>query len=180
MNAAGEWPSPSRVNRRVAPTGFRPGERGFSLIEVMVAMVILAFALLGVMGMFECADRGLRYGALATRALALAESRLEAKRAAPWEELLRDDLDGDGQADVTMRDDGLGGDAAAGDGRFSACVEDGPIRLLWTVQPLGGRSVGEAGAVVIQARADYPVGRDRRQEVRVGTLRANPRYQGAR
>ncbi len=180
MNAAGESPSPSKVNRRAAPTGFRPGERGFSLIEVMVAMVILAFAILGVMGMFEYADRGIRYGTLTTRALALAESRLEAKRVAPWEELLRDDLDGDGLADLMMRDDGLGGDAAAGDGVFSARIEDGPIRLLWTGQPLGGRSVREAGAVVIQARADYPVGRDRRKEVRVGTLRANPRYQGTR
>lgn len=155
-------------------------DSGFTLIEVMVAMVVLALAIVGVMGMFEVADRGIRYGAQATRALVLVESRLEAKRAAPWEALLSDDLDGDGLVDVVMRDDGAEGDAVAGDGVFSASADDGPIRLVWTVQAAGSASVRDAGAVVMQARASYPVGRDRRRQVRIGTLRANPAYVGAR
>jgi prepilin-type N-terminal cleavage/methylation domain-containing protein len=72
-------------------------EEGFSLIEVMLAMVILAFAVVGVMGMYHWADYGLRLGANGIKALALAESRLEAKRAAPWDGLLADDLDFDGR-----------------------------------------------------------------------------------
>src|SRR5437867_3804705 len=55
-------------------------EGGFGLIEVMLAMVILAFAIRGVMGMFQWAEHGLRKGERATRALAMAEPRLEAKR----------------------------------------------------------------------------------------------------
>ena len=109
-------------------------EEGFSLIEVMLAMVILAFAVVGVMGMYHWADYGLRLGANGIKALALAESRLEAKRAAPWDGLLADDLDFDGRPDLTMRDDGAGPDEKAGDGVYSAAADDGAIHLVWTVQ----------------------------------------------
>src|SRR5574341_1306162 len=110
-------------------------QRGFSLIEVMLAMVILAFAILGVMGMFQWADHGLRQGDRATRALAMAESRLEAKRTIPWKALLTDDLDADGAPEVTMHDDGKDPDTVAGDGIYSAGLETDGIRLVWTVQP---------------------------------------------
>lgn len=55
--------------------GVRPGigEKGFSLVEVLFAMVILAFGVLGVMGMFQWADHGLRHGANGTRALAMVD-----------------------------------------------------------------------------------------------------------
>lgn len=155
-------------------------ERGFTLIEVMAAMVILAIAIVGVMGMFEVGDRSIRYGARATRAQLLAESRLEAKRAAPWEALLSDDLDGDGRPEVVMRDDGTDPDEAAGDGIFSAAAQEGPIRLVWTVQPVDGRSLRQAGAAVVRVRAVYPTGPDRTREIRLGTLKANPRYLGER
>lgn len=157
---------------------FREG--GFGLIEVMLAMVILAFAILGVMGMFQWADHGLRQGDRATRALAMAESRLEAKRTTPWKALLTDDLDADGTPEITMRDDGAHPDAVAGDGIYSAGVEMDGIRLVWTVQPDRVGVLRNAGSVVIQARASYPASRGQWQEIRVGTLRANPAYVGVR
>ena len=95
-------------------------DRGFSLIEVMLAMVILAFAVVGVMGMHQWGEQGMQYGANGTRALAMAESRLEAKRTMPWEALLQDDLDADGMAEITMQDDGEGADEQEGDGIYTA------------------------------------------------------------
>ena len=169
---------PSATPSETSGRGDRFTEGGFSLIEVMLAMVILAFAILGVMGMFQWADHGLRQGDRATRALAMAESRLEAKRTTPWKALLTDDLDADGTPEITMRDDGTAPDAVAGDGIYSAGVEMDGIRLVWTVQPDRAGLLRNAGSVVIQARASYPASRGQRREIRLGTLRANPAYVG--
>jgi prepilin-type N-terminal cleavage/methylation domain-containing protein len=158
----------------------RPDKAGFSLIEVMFAMVILAFAIVGVMGMHQWAERALQHGTKGTRALALVESRLDAKRAAPWEQLLKDDLDADGGTDVVMKDDGEGADDLAGDGIYSASAEQGDIRLVWTVQPDRPGDLAQAGAALIMARASFLTEANRRHEIKVGTLRANPRYLGWR
>lgn len=155
-------------------------QAGFSLIEVMMAMVVLAFGILGVMSAFQWSDYGLRQGAIGTRALALAESRLEAKRAAPWHALLADDLDGDGREDVFMHDDGQWPDRRAGDGLYTAMIERDGIVVEWTVQPDRAGPAQAWGSAVITAQARYPVGRGRWHEVTVGTLRANPGYVGTR
>jgi prepilin-type N-terminal cleavage/methylation domain-containing protein len=154
-------------------------ERGFSLLEVMMAMVILGFSVLGVMGMFQWGDYGLQQGAQGTRALAMVEARLEAKRSGPWDALLVDDLDLDGVAEVRMVDDGAQGDAHAGDGIYTAYREKYGIRLVWTVQFDQPGSPRSAGSAVIQAQARYQIG-GHWQEIKVGTLRANPNYLGAR
>jgi len=156
------------------------GESGFSLIEVMFAMVILAFGVLGVMGMFQWADHCMRHGANGTKALAMVESRLEAKRTVTWDALLLDDLESDGIPEITMRDDGTEEDEKAGDGVYTASREQDGIRLVWTVQPDRPGSLRSAGSVVIQARASYQVGQDQWREIRIGTLRANPQYLGNR
>lgn len=168
------------MNRNCGRGGPSLDELGFSLIEVIFAMVILAFGVLGVMGMFQWADHGLRHGANGTRALAMVESRLEAKRTVAWDALLLDDLDSDGIPEITMRDDGTEGDEEAGDGVYTASREQDGIRLVWTVQPDRAGSLRSAGSVVIQARASYPVGQGQWREIRIGTLRANPWYLGAR
>lgn len=155
-------------------------QAGFSLIEVMMAMVVLAFGILGVMSAFQWSDFGLRQGAMGTRALALVESRLEAKRATPWEALLTDDLDGDGQTEITMHDDGQLSDAQAGDGIYTATIERDGIFLRWTVQPDRAGPMQAWGSAVITAGARYQAGQGRWRNVTVGTLRANPRYLGTR
>ncbi len=158
---------------------FARGEEGFTLVEVMLAMVILAFALVGVIGMFQWADYGLQLGANGMKALGMAESRLEAKRAVPWDALLADDLDFDGRPDVEMKDDGVQADERAGDGIYSAAVDEGGIHLVWTVQADRPGPLRTAGSVIIAVRASFPAGRGERREFRLGTLRANPRYLGA-
>ncbi len=155
-------------------------QAGFSLIEVMMAMIVLAFGILGAMSAFQWSDGGLRQSAMGTRALALAESRLEAKRATPWEALLTDDLDGDGRMEIVMHDDGRPPDAQAGDGLYTATIEREGISLRWTVQPDRPGPLQAWGSAVITARARYQTGQGRWHDVTVGTLRANPRYLGLR
>jgi prepilin-type N-terminal cleavage/methylation domain-containing protein len=151
---------------------------GFSLIEVMVSMVVLAFGLLGAMATLQWSERALQFGSLGAVALSLAESRLEAKRGAAWRSLLEDDLNADGLVDVRMHDDGMNGDEVAGDGIFTAAHEEGPVRLTWTVEPDRAGALESAGAAVIQVRARYAVGNQAVREIRVGTVRANPGYVG--
>ena len=162
----------------VLRSSFSVSDEGFSLIEVMVAMVILAFGLLGAMAMFQWADHSLHEGDKGIRAMALAQARVEAKCAAPWSRLLSDDLDGDGRSDFVMRDDGSEGDLIGGDGVFSASFEEGGIRVLWTVQPDRPGPLSQAGSVVIRASASFLLASGQRRELHVGTIRANPSYVG--
>ncbi len=153
-------------------------ERGASFAEVLVAMALTMTGLAGAMGAFEAAERIVRNGMLATRALAMAESRIEAKRSARWDRLLLDDLNHDGVPDLVMRDDGVGGDAVAGDGTYSGSWDQDGVHLIWTVTPSRSGSLSGSGHVVIEARAAYASGAGPR-EIRVGTLLANPLFVGS-
>ncbi|MGQ0810020.1 MAG: type IV pilus modification PilV family protein [Nitrospiraceae bacterium] len=155
-------------------------EKGFSLIEVMVSMVILSVALLGVMATFQWGDYGLQIGVKGTHAVALAESKLATKRTISWGMLLLEDLNSDGVPDVAMHDDGLEPDLRAGDGVFTASQEADGVAFIWTVQLVPNGPLQSAGSAVIQARARYGVGPGKTKEVRLGTVRANPRFVGTR
>ncbi|TKB73452.1 MAG: prepilin-type N-terminal cleavage/methylation domain-containing protein [Nitrospira sp.] len=180
IGSMNKWINESMLRLRVLRSSFSDSEEGFSLIEVMVAMVILAFGLLGAMALFQIADHGLRDGGQGLRALALVQSRLEAKRAAPWNQLLLDDVNADGIVDVTMRDDGTQGDLQGGDGAYTATVEQAGIALLWTVRADRAGSLDRVGAVVVEARATYLLPSGRRRTLFLATIRANPNYVGER
>jgi len=154
-------------------------QRGASFAEVLVAMTLTLIGLVGAMGAFEAAERSLRTGTLATHALAMAESRIEAKRSVRWDRLLLDDLNHDGVPDLVMHDDGAGGDGTASDGVYSGSLEQDGVRLIWTVTPNRPDSLSASGHVLIEARAIYLASEGQR-EVRVGTLRANPVFVGSR
>jgi hypothetical protein len=151
---------------------------GASFAEVLVAMALTLIGLVGAMGAFEAAERSLRAGMLATRALAMAESRIEAKRAVRWDRLLLDDLNHDGVPDLVMHDDGVGGDVLAGDGVYSGSWDQDGVQLIWTVTPSRSGSLSASGHVLIEARAFYTAG-EGQHEVRIGTLRANPVFVGS-
>ncbi len=153
-------------------------EGGASFAEVLVAMALTMTGLVGAMGAFEAAERIVRNGMLATRALAMAESRIEAKRSARWDRLLLDDLNHDGVPDLVMHDNGVGGDAVAGDGTYSGRWDQDGVQLIWTVTPSRSGPLSASGHVVIEARAAYASGSGPR-EVRVGTLLANPLFVGS-
>ncbi len=151
---------------------------GFTIVESMIALVVLSIGVIGAIGMFELAEHGLQRGSLTTTALALAESRLEAKRSLPWEQLLADDLDQDGTLESSMRDDGLEDDATNGDGIFTGSVTRSNIRLLWTVELNRGNQAAAASLATIEARAIFRTIRGQEREIRVRTIRANPHYVG--
>jgi hypothetical protein len=151
---------------------------GATFSEVLVALALTLIGLMGAMGAFHAAGQSIGQGALATRALALAESRIEAKRAVRWEELLMDDLDHDGIAEIVMHDDGASGDLVAGDNIYSALWEQEGVVLAWTVAPNRPGNLLESGFVVVEARASYMTAMGPR-EVRVASLRANPMFAGS-
>ena len=163
---------------RVARRSALMSAEGFTLVESMVALVVLSIGVIGTIGMCEWAERGLQRGALTTTALALAESRLEAKRSVAWERLLMDDVDQDGIVESVMRDDGLQDDQANGDGIFTASATQSNIRLVWTVELNRGHEPAGASLATIEARAIFRTMGGQEKEVRVRTIRANPRYVG--
>ncbi len=153
---------------------------GFSLTEVLVAMVLLSFGALGAVTGFRWAQEGLRDGERAMRALALAESRLEAKWATSWGRLLQDDADADGLDELLMRDDGGGTDDRAGDGRYTGSRTEGGIHLVWTVQPDRPGPLWQVGSVLIHVHARYLTTGGHWRHIHLEALRANPNYIGYR
>jgi len=150
---------------------------GSSFAEVLVAMAILPLALMGAMGAFHVAEKVITLGTLSNRALAMAQSRIEAKRSVRWDRLLMDDLNHDGTLESLMHDDGQNGDQVGGDGVYSATVQKDGVSLTWTVTPNRTGRLSRAGYVVIESRASYETDQGRR-EVKLVAVRANPVYVG--
>ena len=152
--------------------------RGFTLVEVMVAMVILLIELAAVTGLIHGSIQGLEQGTKGTRALALVESKIETKRTVPWRDLLHDDTSGDGTMDLHMRDNGRSGDKRAGDGIYTGQSVHGGITLTWHVQPDRRGDLRSSGMAVITAQAAFHGTSNATQVIRVETIRANPTYTG--
>ena len=153
-------------------------KRGFTLVESMVALVVLSIGVIGTVGMFEWAEHGLQRGSLTTTALALAESRLEAKRSLPWEQLFLDDLDQDGSLESSMHDDGVQDDVTNGDGIFTGSLVHANVRLVWTVELNRGSLPAAASLATIEARATFRTMSGQDKEIRLRTIRDNPHYVG--
>jgi prepilin-type N-terminal cleavage/methylation domain-containing protein len=66
-------------------TDARKGESGYSLVEVMVAIVVLTVAILPMVGMFEAALRAATASGDYDRARACANQRLEQAKSLPYE-----------------------------------------------------------------------------------------------
>lgn len=112
---------------------FIKDQRGFSLVEVMISLVILAFGMLGTISMFSASEKALSISNRMTMALRLAQEKLESKKAVSFESLLLDDLDGDGVLETRMVDDATAGDEVAGDGAYTGSDNSLGILRRWTV-----------------------------------------------
>ena len=153
---------------------------GFSLIEVMVAMVITGVALMGTLGAVEVSSRHVQQGGLNSKAIELAQARLEAKRSIRWQSLLEDDLDRDGIPETFMTDDGQGSDITAGDGIYTAMHEHDGVTVVWTIETERPESLRSASMVMIRAVASYTGLNGHKREVQAATIRANPNFVGQR
>lgn len=170
-----------RYDEENMPTGatWRILSDGFTLVEVMISLVVLSVGLLGAVGTLQWTERSLRQNLKSTRALSLAEARIEAKQAGLWELLLFDDIDHDGIPETAMQDGGLREDLVAGDGRYTADADLDGIHLVWTVEPNRPGSLRSVGAAWIEVRARYEFRPGQWKEIRLRTLRANPNFIGA-
>ena len=152
-------------------------EAGVTLIEVLMASVVAGVGLAGGVALLHWAEQGRHFGVLGTRALAMAMSKIEVKRATPWNRLLIDVSD-DGYSETAMLDDGRHPDVVASDGVYTAAQEVDDILLTWTVQPSQRGMLAESGHVTIRARASYRTMSGIMRTVEVGTLRGNPYFVG--
>jgi prepilin-type N-terminal cleavage/methylation domain-containing protein len=153
---------------------------GFSLIEVMVAMVIAGVALMGTLGAVEVSSRHIQQGGMKSKAIELAQARLEAKRSGRWQFLLEDDLDHDGIPETLMADDGQGSDITADDGIYTAGYEHDGVTVVWTIEAERPGPLRSAGIVRIRAVASYSGLNGHKREVQVATIRTNPNFVGQR
>jgi len=62
--------------------------KGFSLIEVLVALVILSFSLLALAGLMVTTTKNNSFGSHMTEAATFAQDKLEELRAIKWENLI--------------------------------------------------------------------------------------------
>lgn len=153
---------------------------GFSLIEVMVAMVIAGVALMGTLGAVEISSRHVQQGGLHSKAIELAQARLEAKRSVRWQSLLEDDLDHDGTPETLMADDGQGWDITAGDEVYTAGYERDGVTVVWTIESERPGPLRSAAMVRIRAVASYSGRNGHTREVQMATIRTNPNFVGQR
>lgn len=153
---------------------------GFSLIEVMVAMVIVGIALMGTLGAVEVSTRHLQQGVLKSKAIELAQAKMETKRSVRWQYLLEDDLDRDGIPETRMTDDGQGSDRTAGDGVYTASYAHNGVMVVWTIETDRSEPLRSAAMVRIRAVASYSDLNGNTREVQVETIRTNPNFVGQR
>lgn len=153
-------------------------EGGFSLVETMVALVLLSISLLGALSMFAVAQDGISGGAKRLEALALAETKMERMRAAAYHTLLTDDVNGDGLADAILEDRGTDGDAVAGDGEYTARRTINGIVLTTQVRP-DQPTLARSRAATIRVTAEWSDYRGHRRTIRLGMRRANQVYGGS-
>ncbi len=66
------------------PKATRPRVSGFTIVEVLVSVLILAGAILGLIGAFPAGYQDVVYGGRVSQAVALAQQKLEALKQGPF------------------------------------------------------------------------------------------------
>ena len=135
---------------------------------------------MGTLGAVEISSRHVQQGGLNSKAIELAQARLEAKRSVRWQSLLEDDLDRDGTPETLMADDGQGSDITAGDGIYTAMYERDGVTVVWMIETERPGPLRSASMVRIRAVASYSGINGLKKEIQVATIRSNPNFVGQR
>jgi type IV pilus assembly protein PilV len=108
--------------------------QGFTLIEIMIAMVIFVVGILSVAAMQTGATKGNNTANRSTRAFTWASDRMEVLMSLPYDDPNPDDLDpgehSEDNGDFTQASDGIDNDY---DGQIDEVGESGVVRIMWTV-----------------------------------------------
>lgn len=116
--------------------------RGFTIIEVLFAAVILAVALLGIAGMFPTAYGNVDRSGDQTAAVGLAQERIEWLRNQPLNSNALGDVTGDTTETLADEYAGYTRTTQITNGTpLAATPPDGTIQMMVTVTTPGGRSV---------------------------------------
>ncbi len=79
----------------------RVESQGFTLIEVLIAVVILSISLLGIASLMTTTTRNNAVGGHMTEAATFAQDKLEELRATPWAQLLPNSMNTDTRVGAT-------------------------------------------------------------------------------
>lgn len=126
--------------------------RGFTFLEVILALTLFSFGLLAVTGMFGISTQALQSGGDRTKAVFLAQEKLEQLKSLPDHSLIF-----------------LPSEEHPGALLHTAQENHGPIHLTWSVQkdrPLAGLSV-------LTVEATWRISGGQIKSVRLVTLRAD-------
>jgi prepilin-type N-terminal cleavage/methylation domain-containing protein len=126
--------------------------RGFTFLEVILALTLFSFGLLAVTGMFGISTQALQSGGDRTKAVLLAQEKLEQLKILPYHSLIF---------------------PPAGeypDGPFDTVRENhGPIHLTWSVQ----KDQPWVGLSVLTVEATWRISGGQIKSVKFTTLRAD-------
>ena len=108
--------------------------QGFTLIEIMIAMVIFVVGMLSVAAMQTGATKGNNAANRSTRAFTWCSDRMEVLMSLPYDDPNPDDLDpgehSEDNGDFTQASDGIDNDY---DGQIDEAGESGVVEIMWTV-----------------------------------------------
>jgi type IV pilus assembly protein PilV len=120
-----------QVNRKLKVYN---NNQGFTLIEIMIAMVIFVVGMLSVAAMQTSATKGNNTANRSTRAFTWCSDRMEVLMSLPYDDPNPDDLDAgehsEDNGDFTQASDGIDNDY---DGEIDEVGESGVVEIMWTV-----------------------------------------------
>jgi prepilin-type N-terminal cleavage/methylation domain-containing protein len=131
--------------------------KGFTFLEVILALTLFSFGLLAVTGMFGISTQALQSGGDRTKAVLLAQEKLELLKILPYHSLIFPPI-GEYPADPlhTVREN------------------HGPIHLTWSVQ----KDQPWVGLSVLTVEATWRISGGQTKSVRLVTLRADLSEEG--
>ncbi len=105
--------------------------QGFTLIEIMIAMVIFVVGMLGVATLQTSATKGNNTANRTTRAFTWCSDRMEVLMSLPYIDTRLDAGEhSEANGDFTQASDGIDNDY---DGQIDEAGESGVVRIMWTV-----------------------------------------------